>query len=363
MAMKLAHATLPDWVPASAHTYLQHVVDGVPIRELARRSGCHASTVLRQVRRCEQRRDDPLVDHALRRLGEQGAGLLRPGEDVGAPKMELVAHEPRTATVPHGGPAQKLIEREGRRILRRLSEPGACLAVAAGMEKAVVARETADGQTVRTAVVDREIAEAMALKDWIGSDGGGRIARYRITSAGRAALRRLIAEQRGEEEDAGGLRLQSGQGGTQRYDLGENPLLTLARRRDKSGKPFLSAELVAAGERLREDFELARMSPRGAKAFEAALSPGIRIMPADRGAGTVPGPEAALGRVEAALSELGPGLGDVALRCCCHLEGMEAIERRMGWAARSGKIVLRIALQRLRSHYELAEGPLRPRIG
>jgi len=53
-----------------------------------------------------------------------------------------------------------------------------------------------------------------------------------------------------------------------------------------------------------------------------------------------------------ALRDLGPGLGDVVLRCCCYLEGLEQAERRMGWSARSGKIVLRIALQRLRLHYE-----------
>jgi hypothetical protein len=64
------------------------------------------------------------------------------------------------------------------------------------------------------------------------------------------------------------------------------------------------------------------------------------------------GPEAARARVMAALKELGPGLGDVALRCCCFLEGLEQAERRMGWSARSGKIVLRIALQRLKRHYE-----------
>jgi len=56
--------------------------------------------------------------------------------------------------------------------------------------------------------------------------------------------------------------------------------------------------------------------------------------------------------VAGALRDLGPGLGDVALRCCCYLEGLELAERRMGWSARSGKVVLRIALQRLKRHYD-----------
>ena len=53
----------------------------------------------------------------------------------------------------------------------------------------------------------------------------------------------------------------------------------------------------------------------------------------------------------------------VALRCCCFLEGLEVAEKRMGWAARSGKIVLRIALMRLRRHYDETYGRSGPLIG
>src|SRR5690606_31235465 len=68
-------------------------------------------------------------------------------------------------------------------------------------------------------------------------------------------------------------------------------------------------------------------------------------------------------RVALALRDLGPGLGDVVLRCCCFLEGLEAAEKRMGWSARSGKIVLRIALQRLKRHYDETYGGKAPLIG
>ncbi|AZB55371.1 helix-turn-helix domain-containing protein, partial [Cereibacter sphaeroides] len=80
-------------------------------------------------------------------------------------------------------------------------------------------------------------------------------------------------------------------------------------------------------------------------------------------AGGAEGPRQARERVAAALRDLGPGLGDMVLRCCCFLEGLEAAERRMGWSARSGKIVLRIALQRLRRHYDETYGRSRPLIG
>ena len=75
------------------------------------------------------------------------------------------------------------------------------------------------------------------------------------------------------------------------------------------------------------------------------------------------GPSAARKRVADALTDLGPGLSDVVLRCCCYLEGLETAEKRLGWSARSGKIVLRIALMRLKRHYDETIGPGGPLIG
>jgi len=147
-----------------------------------------------------------------------------------------------------------------------------------------------------------------------------------------------------------------------RYNVAESPLAALARRKDKNGKPFLTDDLVAAGERLREDFELAQMGPRVAQNWERFLTGGTRGgFSNDSGVGD--GPTGARDRVSEALRDLGPGLGDVVLRCCCYLEGMETAERRMGWSARSGKIVLRIALQRLKQHYDEKYGPHGPMIG
>ena len=356
----------PGWVPDGARRYLAHTETGLSIRALARDAGCHASTVLRQVRRIEARRDDPLIDQALRRLGPP-ASHHRPAE-------ETALMRPHTATRTET-PDDTTLTREARRVLRRLNEPGACLALAREMENAVVVRESEDGRTVRTAVVDRAVAEALALKDWITSQSEGRIARYRITASGRAALKRLLAE---EEAARAGFaevatpfsdqhRDMSGQGagrsgGRSRYNMIESPLAMLARRRDKEGRPFLAPELVAAGERLREDFELAQMGPRVAQNWDRFLSGGARGLFSGDG-GLAEGPKAARDRVTAALDDLGPGLADVALRCCCFLEGMETTERRMGWSARSGKVVLRIALQRLKRHYDESQSGWSPLIG
>ncbi len=58
---------LPTWLPEEARRYLAHTAQRQPIRALARENHVHPSTVLRQVRRCEVRRDDPLVDAHFRR--------------------------------------------------------------------------------------------------------------------------------------------------------------------------------------------------------------------------------------------------------------------------------------------------------
>ena len=354
---KAVGPSFPAWVPDDARHYLAHTVGGEAIRKLARDAGCHASTVLRQVRRMETLRDDPLVDGALRRLGamrspEMAAHVTK---EFG-PMNEMSGNEPALDEVK--------LAREARRVLRRLCESGAVLAVAAEMDKGVVVRDTGEGGSTRTAVVDAPIAQAMALKGWIACDAPGRISRYRITSGGRAALGRLVAEQetklRGFAEAQAGF--DSGRAAEaamqaeeddpkarRRNLMHEAPLALLARRRDKDGTPFLSDDLVRAGERLREDFELAQMGPRVAQNWDQFLTAGVdRCVTRD-----VPrGPEAARARLTAALRELGPGLGDVALQCCCYLEGLEVTEKRMGWSARSGKIVLRIALQRLHRFYD-----------
>ena len=343
---------LPAWVPEDAKHYLAHTEGGEAIRKLARHAGCHASKVLRQVRKIETLRDDPLVDGALRRLGRFNARTA----DKEFGKMTEPLRDDQT-------PDSAMLAREARRVLRRLCETSAVLAVADKMEKAVVVRDLGDGGSTRTAVVDAPVAQAMALEGWIACHAPGRISRYRITSAGRAALSRLLAEQENKlrgfaEAQAGFARTSDAEAAMEaaaadpqarrRAMMTETPLVLLSRRRDKSGTPFISDDLVRAGERLREDFELAQISNRGARNWDQFLTPGADMEITD-----LPrGPGAARERFIAALKELGPGLGDVALQCCCYLEGLETTEKRMGWAARSGKVVLRIALQRLRRFYE-----------
>ncbi|MEO0359344.1 MAG: DUF6456 domain-containing protein, partial [Pseudomonadota bacterium] len=133
-----------------------------------------------------------------------------------------------------------------------------------------------------------------------------------------------------------------------RYGMPETPLMQLARRKDRDGLPFLSIDLMRAGERFREDFELATLDPNGPDDWLDYCN----HAPVTLYQGGTTAAQQAHGRVATALCILGPGLGDVAFSCCCALEGLEKAEKKLGWAARSGKIVLRIALTHLARHYE-----------
>jgi lambda repressor-like predicted transcriptional regulator len=379
-------ASLPDWLPAAVRHYLDHIEEGTSLRALARREGLHASTILRQVRRFENRREDPLIDEALSAISRF---VLRHSDDPARKDDQPMSVHPMSvhttsvdtrsnATDDRSGICDEAaLQREGMRVLRRLAEPGSVMAIAPDLDKAVVIRELADGKSLRTAVLERSVAHAFALKDWISCRKPGRVSTYEITSAGRAALKRMVDEQDrsrqgmaeaatpfGDQHRIWDEREVIDDGGSRRvrYNLAESPVALLGRRRDREGNPFLESELVAAAERLREDFELAQMGPRITQNWDRFLTVGDRgVFQPD--SGMAEGPSSARSRVAAALRDLGPGLGDVALRCCCFLEGLEVAEKRMGWAARSGKIVLRIALMRLRRHYEETYGKSGPLIG
>jgi hypothetical protein len=368
---------LPSWLPELAVTYLAHTCGGHAIRALARAKGCHASTVLRQVRKVEAWRDDPLVDEALEEMERVYTTAGPNGPDLKEVIATMPSHahtssgcEPRSVSGPTRPAAR--IEREARRILRRLCEKGAFLAVAPNMEKAVVLREVVPGKQNRIAVVERDVAHAFALQEWIACERAGKIAVYTITQVGRAALKRLLTEERLAREPQAGfaetvtpfseqhrfyaersVMADDGSGEQRvRFNLAESPLSVLGRKRDKDGVPYLTADLIEAGERLREDFELAQMGPRTTQNWERFLT--VSDGPSLGGRGTAEGPSDARVRVAKALEALGPGLSDIVFRICCFLEGLETAEKRLGWSARSGKVVLKIALERLARHYGIA---------
>lgn len=196
------------------------------------------------------------------------------------------------------------------------------------------------------------------LAAWM-SDGvlrleAGPPASLRITAAGRARLRR--AETRPEID---GFRMQHGdiadlgdRAAPRLVDRAESPLTRLARRRDRGGRSYLSPARLAAGERLRADFTLARMMPSLTSNWSIGRVQG------GRGGGLSDLTDRAVAartRVDAALAAVGADLGGVLMDVCCFLKGLETVESERRWPVRSAKVVLDIALGRLADHYGLAE--------
>lgn len=347
-----------------ATIYLAHVEAALPLREVASASGRPLTTVHRAVRRVEALRDDPLLDRVFDTMGAAARRQLCQPADfstdpIEEPAMPEASIAPARAK-PRGATAARP-DRNTLRTMERLAEADAFLLVANGAEKAGIFSRSNRFRRPLSLVPLAQAAE-FAARDWVRcTSRTAASAKYAITPAGRAVLRRNgageTADAFGDQHRVMGDRATAGEDGaveTIRVNLAESPITWLARRKGPDGQPMLAAIEVEAAERLRDDFERAQMGPRVTQDWRAFLAP------ADgRQTGRTPcdGPTDARNRVTRALSDLGPGLADVALRVCCFLEGLEAVETRMGWSARSGKVVLKIALQRLAEHYGLSPDP------
>jgi hypothetical protein len=133
-------------------------------------------------------------------------------------------------------------------------------------------------------------------------------------------------------------------------NLGESPLAWLARRRDGKGRPWLTPVEAAAGERLREDFHRAGTVGRLTMNWDAGPrvdgGGGPRLEPAERA-------RSAKDRIAAALEAAGPGLREILEHVCLAGTALQAAERSLGLPRRAGKMVLKLALQRLVVHYRM----------
>lgn len=226
-------------------------------------------------------------------------------------------------------------------------------------EDAVMRRTDSGDYRVITPSVDqgpvmpRATAEALRARGLLRTRPGG-YGELELSEAGRAFLRRLSSpdEPFRAQHQVRGERLVDPEHGVVPVNAGETPLGWLARRRDRGGRPYLTGEEVEAGERLRTDFTHAQLSPRITQTWAAPIGSGP--------SGYRPEAEprdsqlAAKERFLRALEAVGPGLSDVLVAVCCHLQGLEEAERGLSWPVRSGKVVLKIALQRLAAHYGFA---------
>ncbi|WP_428627614.1 DUF6456 domain-containing protein [Sphingopyxis sp.] len=126
-------------------------------------------------------------------------------------------------------------------------------------------------------------------------------------------------------------------------NVAESPIAWLAAR------GHLTQAQLGAGERLRADYERAGMAARVTMRWDAA--------PPGKSRGGVRASDASLARIDAhrrfhgALDAAGPGLADICWRVVCAGDGIAGAEKELGWPARSGKLVLGLALDRLARFY------------
>lgn len=124
----------------------------------------------------------------------------------------------------------------------------------------------------------------------------------------------------------------------------EVPLAWLARRKDKDGRPFLAPAPIEAGERFRRDATQAQILQRVTANWEAPMGS------SQRGASGAVVADVAMDarrRLSRACEAVGLELAGLVTDLCGYLKRLETIESERAWPARSGKVVLKIALGRL----------------
>ena len=127
-------------------------------------------------------------------------------------------------------------------------------------------------------------------------------------------------------------------------NIAESPLAWLHARGHLSDVQF------AAGECLRRDWERAQLMPGVTMRWDPVQAQGGG---ADSGLHPCERQLAARRRFEGATALAGPGLSDILWRVVCAGETLPLAERALAWPVRSGKLVLRLALDRVAGFYRL----------
>jgi Domain of unknown function (DUF6456) len=238
-----------------------------------------------------------------------------------------------------------------RAALKALSQRGAKLVV--DDEVATVSR-LRDGISFALATLNLAQAQSLWTAGWL-TEIEARA--FILAPDGRAIVRRMKAGPSPADAGAGTtLPVSIPSTGPRPSDAtrGTGPLAWLRARRDKDGQPYLAAEALAAGERLRADCDRANMRPRITVDYEAV--PRSR----DESRGSVgsardvsDGTAAAAERVRRALAAVPAEVAGVLMDVCCFEMGLQEAERRRDIPQRSAHFALKIALNQLARHYGL----------
>ncbi|MDE2436272.1 MAG: hypothetical protein KGM49_08435 [Sphingomonadales bacterium] len=127
-------------------------------------------------------------------------------------------------------------------------------------------------------------------------------------------------------------------------NLAESPLTWLHARGHLSDAQF------AAGECLRRDYEAAQLTTGVTMRWDPVR---VRGGGGDRLLNATERQIAARGRFDGAVTAAGPGLSDVLWRVVCAGETLPDAEKALAWPVRSGKLVLKLALDRVAGFYRI----------
>jgi hypothetical protein len=242
---------------------------------------------------------------------------------------------------------QELI-REGRRILRRLQNGNVLKRLKSGDYGVARPASAADGARTRVSAACVAAMRAKGLLEPAGENAlavnpAGKAWYARHAAGGIDADDAFAAQHRiletGTTTDADGERISVA------VNILESPLAYLFHR------GLITPVQFDAGERLRADYDKAQISPHLCVDLTAVGRSGHRAGPRDAFSDIA---LAAKQRLRTAMRAAGPGLANVLFDICCELHGLEAVEKAYAWPRSSGKVVLRIALDRLVAHYGLA---------
>lgn len=115
---------------------------------------------------------------------------------------------------------------------------------------------------------------------------------------------------------------------------------------------YLTQRQCDAAEALRRDFEFAQLN-RMATMSWSPVHYG-RAMGVGEGLSHSEAQIAAKDRFDGALAMAGKDMANICWRIICAGEALPNAEKDMGWPARSGKLVLRLALDRIADYYKIA---------
>ena len=235
----------------------------------------------------------------------------------------------------------EITRNEAARLLKHLAGPG-CYGLVSPLGCGRIALfRTVNGTSLGAGYVTPETVQVLEAEGLVSWSQDAKPARLGLASPGPDA------------SVAGKAQCGAGASSGPVMDDRESPLLWLYRRPGKDGRPQIGEEEFAAGERFRADITLAGMLPRVTMNWDAALTPEQAGAGPRDVAGSSDTALAARQRVRLACDRLGPELSGLAIDICGFLKGLDLVEKERRWPPRSAKVVLRVALAALVTHYGL----------